>query len=149
MEEPPPATVPVPTEFGKGLRCCINCKLVKTLQQFLEEGCENCAFLGIEGDRERMFDCTTTNFSGPCAGGWPMPGKLATPNFGPATGQCCLLDEAQGELERKVATPRRKVLTFRLGGLPCADKKTAGCYALQVNAEMPEHIQDILEDAAR
>lgn len=32
------------------------------LTQFLGSGCENCAFFGMDGDRERVADCTTPNF---------------------------------------------------------------------------------------
>lgn len=53
---------PAPTEWGKGLRCCVPCHLVKTFEQFYEEGCQNCPFLGMEGDRERIYDATTTDF---------------------------------------------------------------------------------------
>ena len=34
LQAPLPA-ISVPTEFGKSLRCCINCKLIKTLNQVL------------------------------------------------------------------------------------------------------------------
>lgn len=30
--------------------------------QFLANGCENCAFFGMDGDRVRVGDCTTPNF---------------------------------------------------------------------------------------
>lgn len=53
---------PAPTEWGKSLRCCVPCRLVKTFDQFYDQGCDNCPFLGMEGDRERVFDCTTTEF---------------------------------------------------------------------------------------
>ena len=32
--------------------------------QFLQNGCENCSFLAMDGDRSRCEDCTTTYFSG-------------------------------------------------------------------------------------
>lgn len=51
-------------EALKNLRCCIACRLVKTLEQFYQQGCENCHFLNLEGDRERIEDCTTTEFQG-------------------------------------------------------------------------------------
>lgn len=51
-----------PTEWGKGLRCCVSCHLVKTFEQFYEQGCENCSFLALEGDRERIYDATTTEY---------------------------------------------------------------------------------------
>ena len=53
---------PAPTDLGKSLRCCGVCRLVKTFEQFYDSGCENCAFLEMEGDKERVFDCTTTEF---------------------------------------------------------------------------------------
>jgi len=30
--------------------------------QFYESGCENCPFFGMEGERDRVADCTTPNF---------------------------------------------------------------------------------------
>lgn len=51
-----------PTDWGKNLRCCMVCRLAKTFDQFYEQGCENCPYLAMEGDRERIFDCTTTEF---------------------------------------------------------------------------------------
>ena len=51
-----------PTEWGKNLRCCMVCRLMKTFEQFYDQGCENCPYLAMEGDRERIFDCTTTEF---------------------------------------------------------------------------------------
>ena len=36
----------------------------KCLLQFVENGCENCPFLAMEGDRERCMDCTTVAFQG-------------------------------------------------------------------------------------
>ena len=63
---------PAPTDLGKSLRCCGVCRLVKTFEQFYDAGCENCVFLDMEGDRERVFDCTTTEFKaragGPASG---------------------------------------------------------------------------------
>ena len=57
---------PVPEALNRNLRCCIPCRLVKTLEQFYEQGCENCTFLDMEGDRERIEDCTTTEFHVRC-----------------------------------------------------------------------------------
>ena len=55
---------PVPEALNRNLRCCIPCRLIKTLEQFYQQGCENCTFLDLEGDRERIEDCTTTEFQG-------------------------------------------------------------------------------------
>ena len=51
-----------PTDWGRNLRCCMVCRLAKTFDQFLEQGCENCPYLHMENDRERVYDCTTTEF---------------------------------------------------------------------------------------
>ncbi len=53
---------PPPQEFGKTMRCCMGCSLIKTAEQFFEQGCENCLFLEIREDRDRVFDCTTSEF---------------------------------------------------------------------------------------
>ena len=34
------------------------------LYQFFEEGCNNCDRLGLQGDKQRVEDNTTANFSG-------------------------------------------------------------------------------------
>ena len=59
-----PLSAPVPEALNRNLRCCIACRLIKTLEQFYQQGCENCTFLNLEGDRERIEDCTTTEFQG-------------------------------------------------------------------------------------
>ena len=38
------ADAPVPTNT-KGIRACKRCGLLKTLDQFINDGCENCPFL--------------------------------------------------------------------------------------------------------
>eukprot|EP00891_Asterochloris_glomerata_P007753 jgi/Astpho2/7753/gw1.00116.38.1_t len=50
--------------LGKGLCACFGCKLVKTQQQFLDNGCENCPYLNMEGDHDRVHDATSVNFKG-------------------------------------------------------------------------------------
>ncbi len=38
---------------------------MKTLDQFYEEGCDNCdEFLHLKGNRDKGFDCTSANFDG-------------------------------------------------------------------------------------
>ena len=49
---------------GKKFVCCKQCRLVKTYAQFYELGCENCPGLGMRGERERIFGCTTNKFDG-------------------------------------------------------------------------------------
>eukprot|EP00199_Chlamydomonas_sp_CCMP681_P004745 CAMPEP_0119116270 /NCGR_PEP_ID=MMETSP1180-20130426/52187_1 /TAXON_ID=3052 ORGANISM="Chlamydomonas cf sp, Strain CCMP681" /NCGR_SAMPLE_ID=MMETSP1180 /ASSEMBLY_ACC=CAM_ASM_000741 /LENGTH=129 /DNA_ID=CAMNT_0007105399 /DNA_START=220 /DNA_END=609 /DNA_ORIENTATION=- len=56
-----------PSDFvatNKSMRCCFVCRLVKSERQFIEAGCENCAFLQMDEDRVRVQDYTTPNFSG-------------------------------------------------------------------------------------
>ncbi|PSC73674.1 transcription elongation factor SPT4-like protein 2-like [Micractinium conductrix] len=97
-----------PTDLGKSLRCCVPCRLVKTFEQFYEQGCENCPFLEMEGDRERVFDCTTSEFKGMVS------------VVDPTSSWCA------------------KWLHLR--------KAVPGCYALSVSAELPQHIEDILDN---
>ncbi|KAK8564144.1 hypothetical protein V6N13_005636 [Hibiscus sabdariffa] len=58
------APAQIPTSFGHELRACLRCRLVKTYDQFRESGCENCPFLKMDEDNERVVDCTTPNFNG-------------------------------------------------------------------------------------
>ena len=53
----------VPSEMRE-LRACIPCLLVKTFSQFLEQGCENCPFLGLQDEQERCREVTTDQFEG-------------------------------------------------------------------------------------
>ena len=46
----PPVSVP---DSLKGLRCCFSCLLIKSTEQFANEGCENCRFLP-EGEYRRF-----------------------------------------------------------------------------------------------
>ena len=49
----------------KHLRACMVCSLVKTLDQFEKDGCDNCeAVLHFRSNRENVYDCTSTNFDG-------------------------------------------------------------------------------------
>lgn len=47
----------------KSLRCCISCRLVKSFEQFYDEGCDNCPYLQMREDAELIDDCTTTEFN--------------------------------------------------------------------------------------
>ena len=51
-------------ESLKKLRSCIRCKLIKTEDQFVKEGCPNCPFLQMQGDIHRVIDATSPNFEG-------------------------------------------------------------------------------------
>eukprot|EP01097_Dermamoeba_algensis_P001263 TRINITY_DN1483_c0_g1_i1.p1 TRINITY_DN1483_c0_g1~~TRINITY_DN1483_c0_g1_i1.p1 ORF type:complete len:120 (-),score=13.48 TRINITY_DN1483_c0_g1_i1:245-604(-) len=53
----------IPVEFRK-LRACLFCGLVKNDSQFKENGCENCPFLHLKGDNERIERCTSNSFEG-------------------------------------------------------------------------------------
>jgi len=60
------AQASVPTAI-KGVRACLRCGLIKSLDQFLEMGCENCPYLDMEGNHERCNKCTTAFFEGQVA----------------------------------------------------------------------------------
>ncbi|TPP56013.1 Transcription elongation factor SPT4 [Fasciola gigantica] len=54
----------VPTELQQ-LRACLLCGLVKTVNQFQMNGCENCEeFLKMQGDRDKVYECSSANFDG-------------------------------------------------------------------------------------
>mmetsp|Transcript_15565 Transcript_15565/g.46980 ORF Transcript_15565/g.46980 Transcript_15565/m.46980 type:complete len:117 (-) Transcript_15565:5235-5585(-) len=53
----------IPREFGKNLRACWGCHLVKTADQFAHSGCDNCDFLEM-ADREQVSENTSPNFHG-------------------------------------------------------------------------------------
>ncbi|RNA22494.1 transcription elongation factor SPT4 [Brachionus plicatilis] len=49
----------------RGIRACKMCGLIKTMDQFFNEGCDNCEnFLHLRGDRDQILDCTSENFDG-------------------------------------------------------------------------------------
>ncbi|KAG7157519.1 transcription elongation factor SPT4-like isoform X2 [Homarus americanus] len=49
----------------RGLRSCLVCSLVKTLDMFETDGCENCdEFLRMKNNRDQVYDCTSNNFDG-------------------------------------------------------------------------------------
>jgi transcription elongation factor SPT4 len=54
-------TVPIAL---KQLRACMVCSLVKTTQQFVESGCENCRALDLAGDQEKVEQVTSPSFEG-------------------------------------------------------------------------------------
>ena len=56
----------IPDDF-KGLRACLRCSLLKTFSQFEESGCENCDFLVMKDNAERVHECTTAYFEGAVA----------------------------------------------------------------------------------
>merc|ERR1712037_494435 len=54
----------IPKELRQ-LRACLSCSLVKTLEQFEADGCNNCeAFLNLKHNRDNVYDCTSSNFEG-------------------------------------------------------------------------------------
>ena len=66
MSDPADDFAEIPNDT-KGLRACLRCSLVKTFAQFLDNGCENCEFLGMVGDADKVHDCTTALYEGTMA----------------------------------------------------------------------------------
>merc|ERR1711976_195342 len=54
----------IPNDLGPKAVCCLACHLVKTLDQFTLNGCENCKWSLQKNDRLRLDELTTTKFSG-------------------------------------------------------------------------------------
>lgn len=54
----------VPSDL-RNLRACLVCSLIKSAMMFEKDGCDNCEeYLGLRGNRERVYDCTSNNFEG-------------------------------------------------------------------------------------
>jgi transcription elongation factor SPT4 len=53
----------IPLEMKK-LRACLRCSLIKTVDQFYDEGCENCPFLRLDGQLPRVMEATTAYYEG-------------------------------------------------------------------------------------
>merc|ERR1712100_260508 len=66
MEQPRASLDTVP-ESSRDLRACMFCALVKTRQQFLDTGCENCTFLDLASDPAKVNMCTSPKYTGVCA----------------------------------------------------------------------------------
>ena len=49
------------------IRACKRCGLLKTQEQFYDDGCENCPFLDMADNIERVNSCTTAFFEGQAA----------------------------------------------------------------------------------
>merc|ERR1711872_80164 len=49
----------------RSLRACLVCSLVKTLDMFETDGCDNCdEFLRMKNNRDQVYDCASANFDG-------------------------------------------------------------------------------------
>ena len=55
------ATVPMKM---RETRACMTCSLVKQYSHFSENGCDNCPFLQMRENRQRVSDCTSAFFEG-------------------------------------------------------------------------------------
>ena len=53
----------IPKTF-KDLRACLRCSLIKDYEKFYERGCENCTFLAMQENPQRVMECTTSYFEG-------------------------------------------------------------------------------------
>ncbi|XP_019873138.1 transcription elongation factor SPT4-like [Aethina tumida] len=48
----------------RGLRACLGCSLIKSFDQFENDGCDNCDFLRMKHNSDNVMDCTSKNFDG-------------------------------------------------------------------------------------
>lgn len=48
----------------KHMRACKRCGILKTVNQFVDQGCENCPFLAMAEDSAQVNRCTTPFFEG-------------------------------------------------------------------------------------
>jgi transcription elongation factor SPT4 len=57
-------SAPIPSTL-RDLRACKICCLIKTYDQFIRGGCDNCDyFLHMKNNADKVFDCTSANFDG-------------------------------------------------------------------------------------
>lgn len=63
-EEPEIDFVALPEDPKAQLRACLRCTLIKSFDQFVDEGCENCPFMHLKDDQRRVQECTTPYFEG-------------------------------------------------------------------------------------
>lgn len=43
----------------RNLRACLLCSMIKSVEQFELDGCDNCErYLGMKGDEEKVSECT-------------------------------------------------------------------------------------------
>lgn len=55
---------PMPKGSQKSWRACLQCRLLKTIDQFKETGCDNCIDLELNKDADRLEQYTTSQFDG-------------------------------------------------------------------------------------
>uniref|UniRef100_A0A0N5AHF7 Transcription elongation factor SPT4 n=1 Tax=Syphacia muris TaxID=451379 RepID=A0A0N5AHF7_9BILA len=56
----------------RNLRACLLCSMVKSLDQFVLDGCDNCErYLNMKGDEDKVSECTSSNFDGIIAAASP------------------------------------------------------------------------------
>ena len=83
-------------------------EVIEADREFVESGCDNCAFFNMADDRDRVAECTTTAYSGICS-----------------------VIDPKGSWAAK---------WLRLG------KLVPGCYALELNDEVPEAVAQEIEE---
>lgn len=49
----------------RGMRACLLCSLIKTIDQFELDGCDNCdEFLHMKNNRDKVYACTSSSWDG-------------------------------------------------------------------------------------
>ena len=70
VPNPPPRPMVIPSST-KGLRACTKCRLIKTREQFIREGCNNCDYFDLDTPQRKREDIvdknTTSSFEGAVA----------------------------------------------------------------------------------
>ncbi len=140
------------------------CHISLLALQFAGGGCENCGFLGMEGDKDRCLECTTVAFQGMVsvidpASSWcakwlhlckflfSLPLKTIPKH---SKRSSYSLDTVKSQ--RNNAHIALKPLPMSNDGcLLCfgAAKLVPGCYALSVQVEVPPDIKELMAENGR
>jgi transcription elongation factor SPT4 len=65
-------SLPILDSSRRQWRSCLLCGLIKTRQQFIRDGCDNCDdILQLQGSQQTVADCTTAEFQGIVAAAQP------------------------------------------------------------------------------
>ena len=117
------------------LRACLVCSLVKTLDQFESDGCDNCeTVLHLKRNRDNVYDCTSANFEGMIA------------SCKPEDSWVCRLGSSKQTRTNKLIILKNNYFLFHFYFYFCffrwqkISKLNKGVYAISVQGRLPPSV---------